>query len=88
MRNVYYTILVFVCLISSLSAKASTRVEGDSGFKDIKLNLMNGNFLSDEEINNKTQVTFGIAIAEDGTPTRSEERRVGKESRSRWSPYH
>ena len=43
MRNVYYTILVFVCLISSLSAKASTRVEGDSGFKDIKLNLMNGN---------------------------------------------
>ena len=70
MRNVYYTILVFVCLISSLSAKASTRVEGDSGFKDIKLNLMNGNFLSDEEINNKTQVTFGIAIAEDGTPTR------------------
>ena len=70
MRNVYYTILVFVCLISSLSAKASTRAEGDSGFKDIKLNLMNGNFLSDEEINNKTQVTFGIAIAEDGTPTR------------------
>ena len=49
MRNVYYTILVFVCLISSLSAKASTRVEGDSGFKDIKLNLMNGNFLSDEK---------------------------------------
>ena len=56
MRNVHYTILVFVCLISS--------------FKDIQLNLMNGNFLSDEEINNKTQVTFGIAIAEDGTPTR------------------
>ena len=25
---------------------------------------------------------------EDGTPTRSEERRVGKECRSRWSPYH
>ena len=23
-----------------------------------------------------------------GTPTRSEERRVGKECRSRWSPYH
>src|SRR5260370_37457095 len=25
---------------------------------------------------------------EDGAPTRSEERRVGKECRSRWSPYH
>ena len=24
----------------------------------------------------------------DTTPTRSEERRVGKECRSRWSPYH
>ena len=23
-----------------------------------------------------------------GMPTRSEERRVGKECRSRWSPYH
>ena len=23
-----------------------------------------------------------------GTPSRSEERRVGKECRSRWSPYH
>jgi len=26
--------------------------------------------------------------AEDGVPWRSEERRVGKECRSRWSPYH
>ena len=24
----------------------------------------------------------------EATPTRSEERRVGKECRSRWSPYH
>ena len=27
-------------------------------------------------------------ILEDLGPTRSEERRVGKECRSRWSPYH
>ena len=27
-------------------------------------------------------------FTEDGTFTRSEERRVGKECRSRWSPYH
>src|SRR3990170_7602596 len=31
------------------------------------------------------QKTFGAIIA---TPVRSEERRVGKECRSRWSPYH
>ena len=29
-----------------------------------------------------------ITIGGDGTDDRSEERRVGKECRSRWSPYH
>src|SRR5258707_2704952 len=29
-----------------------------------------------------------ILAAEDGVTHRSEERRVGKECRSRWSPYH
>ena len=29
-----------------------------------------------------------IAVFEAGNPLRSEERRVGKECRSRWSPYH
>lgn len=70
MRNVYYTLLVLACLIGSFSAKASTRADGNSGFKDIKLDLMNGNFLSADEIANKTQVSFGIVIAEDGTQTR------------------
>ena len=30
----------------------------------------------------------GITITSAATTTRSEERRVGKECRSRWSPYH
>lgn len=70
MRNVYYTILVVACLIGSLTVKASTRAENSSGFTDIKLDLMKGNFLTSDEIANKNQVTFGIAIAEDGTQTR------------------
>lgn len=70
MRNVYYTLLVLACLMSGLSAKASTRADGTSGFTDIKLDLMNGHFLSDDEIANKTQVSFGIVIAEDETQTR------------------
>src|SRR5690349_24600319 len=33
--------------------------------------------------------TCGLPLkSRDGTPLRSEERRVGKECRSRWSPYH
>ena len=38
-----------------------------------------------------TPVLFALIIAPalaDQIPTRSEERRVGKECRSRWSPYH
>src|ERR1035441_8320936 len=33
------------------------------------------------------RLTNGVQIIWDG-PSRSEERRVGKECRSRWSPYH
>src|SRR2546430_5130186 len=33
-------------------------------------------------------VTFLVMHATPGSPLRSEERRVGKECRSRWSPYH
>src|SRR5256885_12019491 len=31
---------------------------------------------------------FRAALLKEGAGTRSEERRVGKECRSRWSPYH
>ena len=33
-------------------------------------------------------ITIESTQREDGTQLRSEERRVGKECRSRWSPYH
>src|SRR3712207_6778493 len=33
-------------------------------------------------------VVGGRAVTEQAAPVRSEERRVGKECRSRWSPYH
>src|SRR3712207_9511968 len=35
-----------------------------------------------------TTEAAGQPTHETGTPPRSEERRVGKECRSRWSPYH
>ena len=31
---------------------------------------------------------LNVGVVEHGPPERSEERRVGKECRSRWSPYH
>src|SRR5258708_16677265 len=38
--------------------------------------------------NINTGATFDATTNDDGRFVRSEERRVGKECRSRWSPYH
>ena len=35
-----------------------------------------------------TVALYGRFVAVTSVPDRSEERRVGKECRSRWSPYH
>ena len=44
-------------------------------------------FLPECEIKEECGV-FGIFNPDGGDVARSEERRVGKECRSRWSPYH
>ena len=41
-----------------------------------------------KEHNDKTSINVSENTCEDIPDTRSEERRVGKECRSRWSPYH
>ena len=41
-----------------------------AAFKDIKIDLTNGNLLTEEEIANKTLTSFGVIIGDDGTPTR------------------
>jgi len=52
--------------------------------------VWNGGKKDEAEINTTTALNdFGLFMtAENGDVTRSEERRVGKECRSRWSPYH
>src|ERR1051326_4196369 len=44
-----------------------------------------GGYISFKEI---AKVGLGISVIAGLTISRSEERRVGKECRSRWSPYH
>ena len=51
-----------VCLAGLLPAHAT--------FKDIRLDLTGGNFFTDAEITDKSSVSFGIAIADDGSATR------------------
>mgnify|MGYP006992677685 CR=1 FL=1 len=50
------------------------------GFKNISLDLKTYEQIFDLSQNNPMGVDLSVA--------RSEERRVGKECRSRWSPYH
>ncbi len=54
--------LAVACLLGSMSAQAA--------FKDIKVDLTNGNLLTAAEIADKPMVTFGLAVADDGTVTR------------------
>lgn len=41
-----------------------------AAFKDIKVDLTNGKFLTEDEITNKSALSFGIAIGDNGTQTR------------------
>ena len=48
-------------------------------------------YITAEEVIEKqgeNQRTYRFLTTENGCVNRSEERRVGKECRSRWSPYH
>ena len=68
MRNKLYT--VFMCMFILCFAPLSAQ----DTFRNIEFSLMNGNFLTQDEIDNKTTVSFGVAIDE-----RTVEQRVGKE---------
>ena len=54
-------------------------------FSDDSMTGQGGSMVFDGDTSSKTGADF---ITVDGAAIRSEERRVGKECRSRWSPYH
>ncbi len=53
---------MMLCLMVGLPISAA--------FKDIKIDLTDGNLLTETEISEKTVVTFGVVIADNGTATR------------------
>jgi hypothetical protein len=56
--------LLCLLLMATLFASAQT------SFKDFKVDLTNGNLLSETEISDKSTVSLGIAVADDGTVSR------------------
>lgn len=61
-RRILNFVLVLACLLGFQSANAE--------FKDIKVDLTNGNLLTDEEITNKSITKFGVAVGADGSVSR------------------
>lgn len=59
-----------VCTFLLLIGMMPTAALAADAFRDIKLDLMNGHLLTAEEISGKTTLSFGIAVAEDGTISR------------------
>ena len=55
-------VLLMACLFGVSTAQAA--------FKDIKIDLTGHHLLTDQEVTDKNMVNFGVAIADDGTPTR------------------
>ena len=47
-----------------------------------------GDIYARKEVTNPTRIVTSTVRVTGGDADRSEERRVGKECRSRWSPYH
>ena len=70
MRDVRYTLLLCLCFLSVLPCSLFAASKSSSSFQDISVNLTNWNFLTQEEIDAKSAISFGIAIAEDGASTR------------------
>lgn len=61
-KRIWNLVLLLACLLGYQSAWAE--------FRDIKVDLTDGNLLIDAEITGKSLTKFGVAIAADGTATR------------------
>lgn len=61
-KRIWNVVLVLACLLGYQSARAD--------FKDIKVDLTNGNLLTEQEIADKSLTTFGVAVGADGSVSR------------------
>ena len=88
MKAVVFVVIIFVVLICAIGMKQKHRKQKNSTYiwPDNALTAMIPKPESKKgEVTFETEDTFSIDVYK---TSRSEERRVGKECRSRWSPYH
>src|SRR3989441_11711157 len=70
------------------NATATTGATGAAPFSGLAISGPTGTYTLSFGASGLTAVTTGSINLAAGPAARSEERRVGKECRSRWSPYH
>ena len=86
MKKIFGAFMIAICIAMAMPAQAQIHFGVKGG-----LNLSKASFSNVSENFKKDNFTgfFIGPMAEFNIPiVRSEERRVGKECRSRWSPYH
>ena len=80
--NKKYTVYVLFDNASGLTKKAKVKIAG------VEIGVLRGIDLWDTKARLRLAIRDDVKLYQDASTTRSEERRVGKECRSRWSPYH
>ena len=76
------------CGLRALIGVALTCACGPSVLADLRYEATITGIEDSDLIDLLDEVSELKALQDDRLPVRSEERRVGKECRSRWSPYH
>ena len=82
MHRLLFFSLALVCLLAGCSAPQASDPATDES------DNLDAYFEEEPADNEMGSAEFGLQDPMDTVYTRSEERRVGKECRSRWSPYH
>ena len=76
----YHPEIKLIVVAGSVGKTSTKRALGDLLVQRYRVRMHEGN--------HNSEVSVPLAILGIALLTRSEERRVGKECRSRWSPYH
>ena len=80
MKHLQKLVTIVLAFVLALSLSLTALAEEDYGQEVTG----EGNLFQ----NNEAKTTFSVVAVPANLSARSEERRVGKECRSRWSPYH
>ena len=67
-----------------IAQRVKDRPDGDTRQTEMVMKLINKR----GSVRKRKLISYSINMGKDKKLLRSEERRVGKECRSRWSPYH